>query len=407
VDSNTKTFKAGDTLMSEGEKGEHAYIIETGTVEILVKKGTHLIQIGTRGEGSLIGEMAMIDDQPRTATVRAVDDCTAIEISRNDFASHVNQADPILKMFLHVIMTRYRDMLTRMNFKPANNIATKAEDIEHSTASHAEALTTIKVHNELKVALKENQLELFYQPIIDVQKNVIAGFEALMRWHHPKKGMISPSIFIPVAEESGLIGEMSKYALKQSCETVNKLKQTILKDNHGDNPLFVSVNFSVKDFTDGTFPENVKDILTKKQTTPHNIKLEITESLFMEEPEQAKNALEKCHDYGVQVAIDDFGTGYSSLSYLHYFPIDTLKIDQSFIRSMLVNDNSFALVKSIVGLAKNLNMNIIAEGIETIEEAEAIKKLDCEMCQGFYFARPMPMTELIPFIENWKMPKVI
>jgi len=405
--STLKTFKKGDTLLKEGDKGTCAYIIEQGNVEILVNREGQLIQIGTRGAGSIIGEMAMIDDKPRTATVRALDDCSVMEISRDDFSRRVDQADPVLKMVMRVIMSRYRDVISRTQTVTIGHPISTAEDTENSDEAHDIALSAIKINNELKTALENNQLVLFYQPIIDIQNMKIAGFEALMRWKHPEKGMISPGIFIPVAEESGLIVDLSKWALGVSCETIKKLQSELSPHLAPEHTMFLSVNFSVKDFSDSDFFKQIENTLASKGTHPDQIHLEITESLLMEAPEAAKEALEKCRKHGVSVSIDDFGSGYSSLSYLHYFPIDTLKIDQSFIRSMSTHEASFVLVKSIIALARNLNMKVIAEGIETEDEARTVRSLGCEECQGFWFSRPMPYEDAIKFVKNWQPPQLL
>jgi len=397
-----KSFKAGEALMTEGEQGDCAYIIEQGNVEILINKEGNLVQIGTRGSGSIIGEMAMIDDKPRTATIKALEDCEVMEISRDDFRNRLDDSDPILKMVMHVILTRYRDMLSRSQFQvkvPPPGFEA-VEDIEQNTAAHDTALETFRIYNELKNAVANDELELFYQPIINLKTGKISGFEALMRWVHPEKGMISPVIFIPVAEESNLIVKMSKWALDRASQDIKEL------DKYSNAPQFMSVNFSVKDFADESFPKTVKDTVQKHGINPEQIHLEITESLLMEKPELAKDSLGKCHEGGIHISIDDFGTGYSSLSYLHFFPIDTLKVDRCFVSSMFKQDTSMALVKSIVGLAKNLDMLIIAEGIEDLEEAKVLKELGCEYCQGFYFAKPMPLNEVIEFIQNYEIPHI-
>jgi diguanylate cyclase len=403
--STKRQFKKGEILIREGERGECAYVIETGNVEILVQREGQPIQIGIRGPGSLIGEMAMIDDKPRTATVRAVDDCDVLEITREDFSRRVDAADPVLKMVMRVITTRYRDMIGRtetIRFVPSP--ATEAS--ENAEAFHDIALSTIKIHNELKMALQRGELMLFYQPIIDLKNMKIAGFEALMRWKHPVKGMISPGIFIPVAEESGLILDLSRFALEVACETVLKLQAAASPALTGPDPVFVGVNFSVKDFAEGNLFTHMRDTLAKKGVAAPQIHLEITETLLMEAPEAAKAELEKCREIGLNVSIDDFGSGYSSLSYLHYFPIDTLKIDQSFIRSMTTHPASLVLVKSIIGLARNLGMKVIAEGIETVKEASILSGMGCDYVQGYWFAKPMPFDDAVKFIQNWQPPKL-
>ncbi len=398
-----KQFKKGELLLKEGDKGHCAYVIETGNVEILISREGQQVQVGVRGPGSLIGEMAMIDDKPRTATVRAIDDCDVLEISREDFNRRVESADPVVKMVMRVITNRYRDVMMRTNFisLPATRDAEKAEN---SDAIHDLAVSTIKIHQELQGALEDKQLMLYYQPIIDVQNMKIAGFEALMRWKHPEKGMISPGVFIPVAEESGLIVELSRFALEVACEAVPQLQKAADPKLIVSGPLFVGVNFSVKDFADRDIFEFISTTLKSRGVDPKQIHLEITESLLMEAPEPAKIALEKCREFGIDVSIDDFGTGYSSLSYLHYFPIDTLKIDQSFIRAMTKHNSSLVLVKSIIALARNLGMKVIAEGVETKEEAVIVRDLGCEWIQGFFFAKPMPLADAEKFLQNWAAP---
>lgn len=401
-----KQFKRGELLIREGEPGLCAYIIENGNVEILVQREGQPLQIGTRGPGSLIGEMAMIDDKPRTATVRALDDCDVLEITRDDFARRVESADPVVKMVMRVITNRYRDMIGRTNsfvsVTPTAHAA--ATTAENSNDIHDIAMSTIKIQNELKVALDQKQLMLYYQPIIDVQNMKIAGFEALMRWKHPEKGMISPGVFIPVAEESGLILELSRFALSRTCEIVGKLQGAANPAITGPHPVFVGVNFSVKDFADGDIASFIRTTLDKTGVNPAHIHLEITESLLMEAPEAAKEALEKCRNYGIDISIDDFGTGYSSLSYLHFFPIDTLKIDQSFIRAMTTHPASLVLVKSIIGLARGLNMKIIAEGVETASEARIVRELGVEWVQGFFFSKPLPIDDATKFLQEWQPP---
>jgi diguanylate cyclase len=402
--SAKRQFGKGESLMREGEHGDCAYIIESGNVEILVQRGGQLLQIGTRGPGSMLGEMAMIDDRPRTATVRALDDCTAIEITRDDFAHRVESADPVLRMVMRIVTSRYRDMIARTQAMRVLPASPAAEAAEKSDSTSETALTTIRLNNELKEALEKSQLMLFYQPIIDIQNMKIAGFEGLMRWKHPVNGMISPGIFIPVAEDSGLITSLSRLALELACEAAVKLQATASKSLIGPEPLFVGVNFSVKDFSAIDLPGILKASIKEKSMDPLQIHLEITETLLMEAPEIARAELEKCREIGINISIDDFGSGYSSLSYLHFFPIDTLKIDQSFIRSLSKEQGSRVLVKAIIGLAHNLGMKVIAEGVETAADAEFLRSLGCEYIQGYFFSRPISIEAASEFVQNWQPP---
>ena len=266
TDSTRKIFKKGDILIREGDRDGCAYIIESGSVEILMQREGQLIQIGTRGAGSLIGEMGVIDDKPRMATVRAIESCEVMEISRDNFSHRIEAADPVLKMVIRVIMARYRDVIGRSrSLQISSRFSNSVEDAENSGAIHDIAIGSIKIHNDLKAACDKNEMLLYYQPIIDLQNMKIAGFEALMRWKHPEKGMISPGVFIPVAEETGLIVRLSRWALGVSCDASKTLLQAADPQLLGSNPLFISVNFSVKDFSNGCFFDHIQSTLRDKK----------------------------------------------------------------------------------------------------------------------------------------------
>lgn len=381
-----RKFLAGETILTQGDPGEIAYIIEQGRVEIAVGTVNGKTQvIGTRGAGSMIGEMALVDNAPRTATVKAIEDCTLLEITQQEFKRRLDTSDSVLRMTLQVILTRYRDTLMRAEINGASQEWPLPETIELNYAKQSRAVEKIKWANEFRIALEEGQLCLHYQPIVDLKLGKISGFEALMRWIHPEKGLILPDLFIPIAEETGLIVEASKWALQESCLALKRLMSRI-----GHDDLFMSVNFSTPDFAAERFVDVVYDIISKSGVPTKLIHLEITERLLMGQPGNARETLRMCREAGMSISIDDFGTGYSSLSYLHHFPIDTLKIDRSFVSDMTENEGSLALVKSIIVLAKNMKMRSIAEGVERIEEAELLAELGCDMAQGYYFAKPTP-----------------
>lgn len=392
-----RSFKSGDIIMAQGEVGMSAYIIESGRVDITLKdSGGREQSIGTRGPGSMIGEMALIDKAPRTATVRAIEDCMLLEITHEDFSRRLESVDPVIRMTTQVILTRYRDTLARAAISGENRSWPPAEALELNYASTTHAVEDIKISNELKDALKNRELFLNYQPIVSFKTGRLVGFETLMRWNHPKKGSISPNIFIPVAEKSGLIVEASRWALKESCHALKRIES---RAGYEDE-LFMSVNFSSHDFASENFVETIYSIISETDVPIELVHLEITERLLMDQPDNARQTLEMCSKAGLGISIDDFGTGYSSLSYLHYFPIDTLKIDRSFIKDMLKNDSSRQLVKSIIALGKNLNLDIVAEGVETKDEAKVLKDMGCDLAQGYYFAKPLGEAEAIEFARQ-------
>ncbi len=391
-----KSYKAGEIILRQGDPGETAYIIESGRVDIAVTRpGTEPQSVGTRGPGTMIGEMALVDNAPRTATITALEDCTLLEISKDDFGRRLQDADPILRMTTQVILTRYRDTLARAIISGEARNWPPVEMLELSYAEKTAAVETIKVANDFKTALERKELSLHYQPIIDLQSGKVAGFEALMRWMHPEKGPISPLVFIPVAEQTGLIVEASQWALKESCQALKRIEG---RTGH-KNELFMSVNFSSRDFAAENFVDRIYETISAADVPLNLVHLEITERLLIDQPEHARDMLRMCAKAGLGVSIDDFGTGYSSLSYLHYFPIDTLKIDRSFVKDMLKNDSSHALVKSIIGLGKNMKMKIIAEGAETLEEAKKLKELGCDLVQGYYFSKPLAEIDVVKFMQ--------
>ena len=397
-----KIYKTGDVIMRQGDQGDTAYIIEKGMVEILIEKPNGTIQrVGTRGEGTIIGEMAIVDSEPRIATIKALEDCSLFEISKSDFHRRLKTSDPVIGIITQVILTRYRDMLTRSAILKETATYPTPEDLERGYLQQQNTMETIKLANDFRAAIGTDQLTLHYQPIMNLKTGHVDGFEALMRWNHPEKGPISPAIFIPIAEDTGLIIDASRWALREACRALKRIEGRAGYEKH----LFMSVNFSSTDFAEENFLDHLYTILSETDVPASQIHLEITERLLMSQPQNAKETLNMCRKAGLGVSIDDFGTGYSSLSYLHYYPIDTLKIDQSFIRNMRADKTSLELVKSIIGLGQNMNMKIIAEGVEHAEEASLLKNMGCERAQGFHFHRPLTEKAILENIQSWaKMP---
>jgi len=219
---------------------------------------------------------------------------------------------------------------------------------------------------------------------LDVPEGTCVGFEALVRWQHPERGLISPMDFIPIAEDTGQIIPIGEFALHEACRQMRRWQKLF----PSDTPLFISVNLSGKQFNQPNLIEMVRATLAKTRLEPRSLKLEITESVVMDNIETATGMLRELRELGVQLAIDDFGTGYSSLSYLHRFPIDTLKIDRSFVTRMVDNSENIEIVRTIVMLAQNLGMDVVAEGVETKDQLALLRKLGCENGQGYYFSKP-------------------
>ncbi len=252
------------------------------------------------------------------------------------------------------------------------------------TEMHARALGQLQIETDLRRALQREELRIFYQPIVSTDTRQVRGFEALVRWEHPEHGLLSPARFMPVAEETGLVIPIDQWVLHDSCLQLRDWQQEFPM-----NPLLsVSVNLSGKQFAHPDLCDKVRAILDETGIIPLSIKLEITESSLVENPDAAAQILRQLKDLGVRISLDDFGTGYSSLSYLHRFPIDVLKIDRSFVNRMSVSKNS-EIVRTIITLAINLGMEVIAEGVETEEQVAQLASMHCDYVQGYLFAQPM------------------
>ena len=250
---------------------------------------------------------------------------------------------------------------------------------------HDRAVTLLDLETDLRRAVERREFLVHYQPIVALETSRISGFEALLRWQHPARGLVFPTEFIPVAEETGLIVPIGQWILYEACRQTRIWQEQIV----ADKPLAVSVNLSSKQFLQPDLVEQINQMLLKTGFDPRSLKLEITESVVMENAGEATARIEQLRDLGVELYMDDFGTGYSSLSYLHRFPVDTLKIDRSFISWMGVRDEDSEIVRTIVELAHNLHMEVIAEGVETEEQVSYLKALQCEYGQGYYFSRPL------------------
>ena len=261
----------------------------------------------------------------------------------------------------------------------------KAQHQLFNQAMHDQASTRLKLENELRRAVENREFRLHYQPIINLQTNKIVGFESLVRWQHPERGIVPPAEFIPIAEETGLIIPLGEWVLRESCRQLHEW--------HNENPqnsdLTISVNLSCRQFMQPDLAERIADVLSETKIKAENLRLEVTESYLMEDNEMAITIMKRLHALGLKLSIDDFGTGYSSLNYLHRLPVNYLKIDRSFVSRMQTNPENAEIVRTIIMLAKNLNIEVIAEGIETVEQSEHLKNLNCSFGQGFLFSKPV------------------
>lgn len=250
---------------------------------------------------------------------------------------------------------------------------------------HARAVALLQLENDLRRAVERSEFEVYYQPIVSIRDdNKITGFEALVRWHHPERGLVTPTDFISVAEDTGQIIYLGKWVLERACRQMKQWQDQYPEYRN----LTLSVNLSGKQFMQPNLVEQIKGILDETGFSPCNLQLEITESVVIENTEIVSDILMRLHELGIQLSMDDFGTGYSSLSYLHNFPIDVLKIDRSFV-SLKEGNTKNQIVQTIIALAMNMGLKVVAEGVETEEQLAHLKTMDCGYGQGYLFSRPM------------------
>jgi diguanylate cyclase (GGDEF)-like protein len=259
-----------------------------------------------------------------------------------------------------------------------------------------QAALRLKMEHELRQAIERRELYVVYQPIVSLQSGELEGFEALVRWHHPERGLVSPLEFIPTAEETGLIVPIGRFVLEEACRQLHSLRQQFPQHTS----LSMSVNLSKRQLLDTTLPQQVQSILAVAEVPADSLKLEVTESVIMDNLAPVIPALVELRKLGVRLSMDDFGTGHSSLSSLHQFPIDVLKIDRAFVSNMELNRDYTAIVQAIIMLAHNLGMAVVAEGIESEGQLAQLQAMDCDMGQGYYFAKPMSAEATGSFVSK-------
>ena len=248
----------------------------------------------------------------------------------------------------------------------------------------------MQIENDLREAIAKQQLHLNFQPIVDLKSEKTIGCEALVRWNHPIKGFIPPDLFIPIAEETGLIMPLGEFVAEQAVSALKSFTQDDAKKEY-----FINMNVSAMQILSRTFDSFLRELIATSGIEPEYLNIEITESILIEDYTAAINFVRELKSIGVKVYLDDFGTGFSSLSYLHQFPFDVIKLDKSFINAMDGGERKLAIVESIAAMANNLNMQIVAEGVETVQQLAQLNKFEYQYGQGYYFSKPLSFEEFM------------
>ncbi|MGN6193080.1 MAG: putative bifunctional diguanylate cyclase/phosphodiesterase, partial [Rhodanobacteraceae bacterium] len=261
---------------------------------------------------------------------------------------------------------------------------------------HQAAMTRLALETDLRRALQNEEFVLHYQPIVSLRTGQVAGFEALVRWQKPDGELVPPGEFIETMEDTGLIVFLGVWVLREACRAARMLQESL----PGEQDLSISVNVSPRQFAQPDLAAQIRTVIEEVGIDPHRLRLEITESAMIGDMDRVAAVLRELKEIGVRVSIDDFGTGYSSLSYLHSLPLDVLKIDRSFVSAMAHNGESLQIVRTIMSLAHNLGMDVIAEGPEDAEQVSQLRSIGCEYGQGFYFSKPIDLTAAMAFLAR-------
>jgi EAL domain-containing protein (putative c-di-GMP-specific phosphodiesterase class I) len=384
-----EVFAAGQEIFKSGDAGDCAYLIEEGMVEILVVKqgGEHRIKL--IGQGELFGEVSLIDYQPRTATVRTVERTVLVPIPRRLMEQLLEKSDPVLRHLLLVILERFRNRNDSSSQPVASTVVT-SEQLQRRNSVKGEATQKLSLAHGMRRALSHEEFQLYYQPICNLADGNVAGFEALIRWHHPTDGPLQPDDFLWIAEQTGLIHEIGLWTLDRACRDWAMLK----KFTDFDTP-FISVNLSPAQLNNEMLVEDVNKTMVGQNMDPSELKLELTEKVIVDHPETAAKIMHQLIGLGCSLALDDYGAGHSGLRHLQRYPISTLKIDGAFVEPILTSAQSFEIVRSSVALAHSLGMSVVAEGVESEDVKAMLLEMKCDFGQGWYFGRPATLQELV------------
>lgn len=399
-------YPKGTKIFDENDSRDNAYIIEKGEVEISTTKDGRSIPLVRLGQGEVFGETALLGAGKRTASAIATEDTEVFTISPNLLSDRIMHLDPLVGLLMSLLVNRYRQWRHRTPdevnapVKEEENLALidKADEFMRDLQRQKEvALAELRMAQEITRAIEEKQFSPWLQPIVSVPEQKLLGFEALIRWQHPEKGLVSPAQFIPVAERTHIVWDLDRMMLESVCRLARDVQAAA-----GNIPrkLYVSVNLSGAHFDDVGIVDEIEAIFKRTGVDTSQIVLEITESALMGDPAMAEKILKGLKALGPRIALDDFGTGYSSLGYLHRFALDILKIDRAFVSDIHKNRKSMDIVRAIVSLAKTFNLKIIGEGVEQDAEITALSGLGCDAGQGYYFSRPLPVDKALQFVSD-------
>ena len=371
-----RTLAAGDVLFSEGDAAGSAYLVESGSLAVVADDEGSEVLLSELGAGAILGEMAVIDAAPRTATVRAITDAVLIEIDRGQLAERIERSDPVVRSLLEGLLKRYRGAMSAMRGQVA-----EAED----GFDHGGGMGKIRLESQLREALANNGLDLRLQPLLEIARDELGGYEALVRWNHPERGPVSPAEFIALAEETSLIVPVGEYVLDHACRALKAL-------HAGGRSPFIAINVSARQLAEQGLIDRIVARTTESGLPHAALKVEITESLSLDYGMVAE-VIAECHGHGIKVAMDDFGTGYSGMEHLHRLEFDTVKIDQAYARNMHASKRAMAILQHMVGMVHDLGADVVVEGIEEAAQLVVLRELGVRYAQGYLIGKPQPLSD--------------
>lgn len=392
-------------LFHEGDPPTSAFLIEDGSVEIVLERPDGEVVVAVRMAGEMVGEMAIVDQSPRSASVRAREDSVLIPITDVQIAARMAAADPVLRMVLGVILDRFRSTMADISGResPMSSSSTFGND----PALAAAAFADLKIERDLERAIAEGEIILHYQPVVSLLTGRVVGFESLARWHHPERGMMPPSTFIPIAEVSGLSAELACVGMRQIGRDMPVITAAALANPGNVEPPYINLNVSGRDLGSIGFMEKLAETSADAGIDRGQVNLELTETAVVRSLGDATSALLAARNWGYGIAIDDFGTGYASLNYIRTMKADALKIDRSFVQNLKDETTSRFIVASILQLAVSLDLSVIAEGVETVGEATTLRAMGCTYAQGYLFGRPQPLVKILELISIWNAASIV
>lgn len=382
-DSYQISKPAGEVIFREGDPADCAYVIEQGHVQVTVNRDDEQVVLSDLGPGEILGEMAVIDQYSRTATATVIEDCVLTLVTPEQIRQRIDQSDAVVRSLLDILLTRYRSELSLEQGLPM--------EAESVFLKQSGGIEKIRFENDLRRGLDNGEINVVYQPINCLRSGMTSGLEALVRWDHPTQGTIPPERLITLAEETDLIVPLSLYVFRAAVADFAEFRAVAQRD------LFASVNVSPKHTVDSEFLNRAWDICTQAGGRPDQIMLELTESVMVD-IQQLTSWVRTAKAMGFRISVDDFGTGYASLEYLTRLEPHTVKIDQDFIRPVTSDPRHAAVMRKVIEMARELDVLVIAEGVEAPEHVRVLADMGCDMAQGYAVGRPLTRSRAAEFL---------